>query len=108
MAPPGDDDPEATPDRMIVVSSRITVLPCRPPLAPLAAAAGLLAALSGAPALAQTTGQGPQKATFATKAEAEAAAKNFNCKGAHQMGSMWIPCASHGETKGGSSSSGSD
>jgi len=85
----------------------IAVLRCRPPLAPLAAAAGLLAALGGAPALAQHTGQGPQKAMFATKAEAEAAAKNFNCKGAHQMGSMWMPCASHGETKGGSAGSGS-
>jgi hypothetical protein len=44
---------------------------------------------------------------FATKAEAEAAAKHFNCKGAHQMGNMWMPCATHGETKGGSSSHGS-
>jgi hypothetical protein len=92
---------------MIVVSSSITVLPCRPLLAPLATAAGLLAALGGAPALAQPTGQGPQKAMFATKAEAEAAAKHFNCKGAHQMGNMWMPCATHGETKGGSSSHGS-
>ena len=79
----------------------------RPPLAPLVTAAGLLAALGAAPALAQQTGQGPQKAVFATKAEAEAAAKHFNCKGAHQMGSMWMPCATHGETKGGSSSHGS-
>jgi hypothetical protein len=91
---------------MIVVSG-IPVSRLRPPLAPLAAAAGLLAALGGAPALAQQTGQGPQKAVFATKAEAEAAAKHFNCKGAHQMGSMWMPCATHGETKSGSSGHGS-
>lgn len=79
----------------------------RPPLAPLAAAAGLLAALGGAPALAQQPGHGAQKAVFATKAEAEAAAKHFNCTGAHKMGNQWMPCATHGETKGGSSSHGS-
>jgi hypothetical protein len=91
---------------MIVIPG-IAVSRLRLSLAPLTAAAGVLAALSGAPALAQQTGQGPQKAVFATKAEAEAAAKHFNCKGAHQMGSLWMPCASHGETKGGPSSHGS-
>ncbi|MEA5389922.1 hypothetical protein VB738_01485 [Cyanobium gracile UHCC 0139] len=66
-----------------------------------------MAALGGAPALAQQPGQGAQKAVFATKAEAEAAAKHFNCTGAHKMGNQWMPCSSHGETKGGSSGHGS-
>lgn len=40
-------------------------------------------------------------ALYATKAEAEAAAKkHFNCTGAHQMGNQWMPCASHGQTGG--------
>ena len=34
-------------------------------------------------------------ALFKTKAEAEAAAKNFNCTGAHKMGEQWMPCKSH-------------
>nr|WP_232756054.1 DUF3721 domain-containing protein [Vulcanococcus limneticus] len=37
---------------------------------------------------------------FKTKAEAEAAAKSFNCQGAHKMGNQWMPCASHGEASG--------
>lgn len=55
-------------------------------------------------ALAQHTGHGAQKAVFATKAESEAAAKHFNCQGAHKMGTQWMPCASHGETTGATSS----
>tara|TARA_Y100001968_G_C18774746_1_gene443847 strand:- start:231 stop:476 length:246 start_codon:yes stop_codon:yes gene_type:complete len=34
-------------------------------------------------------------ALFDTKAEAEKAAKNFNCTGAHKMGDKWMPCKSH-------------
>ncbi len=34
-------------------------------------------------------------ALFDTKAEAEKAASRFNCKGAHQMGSKWMPCETH-------------
>tara|TARA_B100000029_G_scaffold11059_1_gene11881 strand:- start:1021 stop:1263 length:243 start_codon:yes stop_codon:yes gene_type:complete len=34
-------------------------------------------------------------ALFDTKTEAEAAAKNFNCTGAHKMGEKWMPCKSH-------------
>jgi hypothetical protein len=38
---------------------------------------------------------------YATKAEAEAAAKtHFNCTGAHQMGNQWMPCRTHGQTSG--------
>jgi len=38
-------------------------------------------------------------AMYATKAEAEAAAKkHFNCTGAHQMGNQWMPCATHGQS----------
>ena len=35
------------------------------------------------------------KAMFPTKAEAEAAAPLFGCKGAHRMGQSWMPCATH-------------
>tara|TARA_Y100001968_G_scaffold274053_1_gene267030 strand:- start:161 stop:361 length:201 start_codon:yes stop_codon:yes gene_type:complete len=34
-------------------------------------------------------------ALFETKQEAEQAAKNFNCTGAHKMGDKWMPCKSH-------------
>jgi hypothetical protein len=40
-------------------------------------------------------------AMYATKAEAEAAAKkHFNCTGAHQMGNQWMPCTTHGQSTG--------
>ena len=32
---------------------------------------------------------------FSTKAEAEKAAKDLNCTGAHKMGEQWMPCKSH-------------
>ena len=38
-------------------------------------------------------------ALFATKAEAEKAAKDFNCTGAHKMGDKWMPCKSHSDHK---------
>ncbi len=34
-------------------------------------------------------------ALFDTKREAETAAKDFNCTGAHKMGEKWMPCKSH-------------
>ena len=34
-------------------------------------------------------------ALFETRAEAEKAAKDFNCTGAHKMGDKWMPCKSH-------------
>ncbi len=34
-------------------------------------------------------------ALFNSKVEAEAAAKDFNCSGAHKMGDKWMPCKSH-------------
>jgi hypothetical protein len=74
----------------------------RPLLRALAVVAGLCTAAG--PALAQHAGHGAQQAVFATKAEAEAAAKHFHCKGAHKMGNQWMPCASHGEGTGGASS----
>ncbi len=39
--------------------------------------------------------QGGTPALFKTKAEAEAAAKNFNCNGAHKMNDRWMPCERH-------------
>ena len=38
-------------------------------------------------------------ALFETKTEAEKAAKNFNCTGAHKMGNQWMPCKSHEEVE---------
>ena len=52
-------------------------------------------------ACAQTTNAGAVPAMYATKAEAEAAAKkHFNCTGAHPMGNQWMPCATHGQSSG--------
>ncbi len=34
-------------------------------------------------------------ALFDTKREAEKAAKDFDCTGAHRMGKKWMPCKSH-------------
>ena len=34
-------------------------------------------------------------ALFDTKTEAEKAAKDFNCEGAHKMGEKWMPCEKH-------------
>ena len=33
---------------------------------------------------------------YNSKSEAENAAKNFNCSGAHKMGDKWMPCDKHG------------
>ena len=38
----------------------------------------------------------PRQAMFPTRAEAEAAAPEFGCSGAHQMGEMWMVCSKHG------------
>ena len=35
------------------------------------------------------------RAIFDTRLEAQKAAKNFNCTGAHKMGDKWMPCKSH-------------
>ncbi|MCP9790469.1 hypothetical protein KBZ20_02000 [Vulcanococcus limneticus Candia 3F8] len=56
--------------------------------------------LCAGPGSAQHSEQGAKIAMFKTKAEAEAAAKSFNCQGAHKMGNQWMPCASHGEASG--------
>ena len=48
------------------------------------------------------SGDSPRKGTpalFETKAEAEKAAKNFNCTGAHKMGNKWMPCKSHADNE---------
>ena len=34
---------------------------------------------------------------FETKIEAEKAAKDFNCTGAHRMDDKWMPCKSHAD-----------
>lgn len=45
-------------------------------------------------------------ALFDTKAEAEQAAKNFNCIGSHQMGDKWMPCENHQTHEGQKTKSG--
>ncbi|MEB3261245.1 MAG: DUF3721 domain-containing protein [Cyanobacteriota bacterium] len=53
-------------------------------------------------AVAQTKpANSPIPATYATRAEAEKAAKeHFQCTGAHQMGQHWMPCAQHSHDHG--------
>ena len=49
-------------------------------------------------ALMGCSGHSQQRGTpalFDTKIEAEKAAKDFNCTGAHRMGEKWMPCKSH-------------
>ncbi len=41
--------------------------------------------------------QNRTQSLFNTKTEAEKAAKNFNCVGAHKMGDKWMPCKSHSD-----------
>ncbi|MAV11444.1 MAG: hypothetical protein CMN96_08410 [Synechococcus sp. MED850] len=38
---------------------------------------------------------GAKQAMFKTKAEAEAAAPQFGCAGAHKMDGMWMVCEKH-------------
>ena len=79
----------------------IASMRCPAPLLALTAALGAcLCAAPAAMAAPDPSGQGGTKAMFATKAEAEAAAKQFHCQGAHKMGTMWMPCASHADATG--------
>ena len=41
-------------------------------------------------------GDTPMKTMFPSRKAAQKAAKNFGCKGAHQMGDSWMPCKDHG------------
>ena len=66
----------------------------------IAAAEGALAAgVTGRGVDAQPHHPSAQKAMFATKAKADAAAKQFHCTGAHPMASQWMPCGNHAEAK---------
>ena len=56
---------------------------------------GSFFALSSGLALANHHGDQPKQAMFKTQQEAEAAAPDFGCEGAHRMGSMWMVCAKH-------------
>ena len=61
-------------------------------------AAFCLAACAGGDVLAHDHGAGePKQAMFKTRQEAEAAAPDFGCTGAHAMGEMWMVCAKHGQ-----------
>jgi len=48
---------------------------------------------------AKDHGAQPKQAMFKTKAEAEAAAPDFGCTGAHPMGDMWMVCEQHNHHK---------
>jgi hypothetical protein len=41
-------------------------------------------------------GDTPLETMFPSRKAAQKAAKNFGCKGAHQMGDSWMPCKEHG------------
>jgi hypothetical protein len=53
--------------------------------------------VGGSPARAESSpaSSGAVPAMYATQAEAEASAAKFGCKGAHRMGTQWMPCAQH-------------
>ena len=36
---------------------------------------------------------------YPTRAEAESEAKKLGCLGVHKMGSLWMPCATHGSSQ---------
>ena len=42
------------------------------------------------------SGDKSMETMFTTRKAAQKAAKNFGCKGAHQMGDSWMPCKDHG------------
>ena len=60
---------------------------------------GLLALSLSLCVFARENGKMPKQAMFKTKAEAEAAAPEFGCSGAHQMHSMWMVCHKHADTQ---------
>lgn len=66
------------------------------------AAAGATPAALAAPAAPAAPAAGKAvPALYATRAEAEKAAKlHFHCSGAHKMGNQWMPCDSHDGTGG--------
>ena len=41
-------------------------------------------------------GDTPMETMYPSRKAAQKAAKNFGCKGAHQMGDYWMPCKEHG------------
>lgn len=67
-----------------------------PPFLLLAAALVAAPGVSRAAAPAASGSKGGVPAVYATRAEAEKAAKlHFHCTGAHQMGTQWMPCDTH-------------
>jgi len=55
--------------------------------------------MSAGSAFANPHGDQPKQAMIKTQQEAEAAAPGFGCKGAHQMGPMWMVSAKHEEAE---------
>jgi hypothetical protein len=75
-------------------------MPLAPAVRRLTQLFSLTAIATGIPLIgAAQANTGGVPALYATKAEAEAAAKkHFNCTGAHQMGNQWMPCTTHGQS----------
>jgi hypothetical protein len=66
-----------------------------------AAAIGANLLFCAAGLAAPAAGSGGVPAMYASRAEAEKAAKlHFHCTGAHKMGDQWMPCAQHGRAQG--------
>jgi len=78
------------------VKGRSRMLRCL--IALMALAPGALA--PGAAVAHQGHNKDGVNALYATKGEAEAAAKRFHCTGTHQMGDKWMPCAMKGNASG--------
>jgi len=45
--------------------------------------------------ITESANSSSKQALFNTRKEAEEAAKEYGCKGAHKMGSKWMPCSMH-------------
>ena len=58
---------------------------------------GSVLMISAGCSMSDPDGEQPKKAMFKTQAEAEAAALEFGCTGAYQMGEMWMVCDKHGD-----------
>ena len=65
-----------------------------------ALAAFVLIGVAPACSMAGSKGEAePKQAMFMTREEAEVAAPEFGCKGAHKMGDMWMVCEQHGDAQ---------
>ena len=81
-------------------SGLVVLMSPRPALCSLQRRLSLIAIAAAAPLCGAAVDASPAgvPAVYATKAEAEEAArKHFHCTGAHPMGQQWMPCQKHGQ-----------